>query len=102
MHVRTTESPKTILHEIAISQDASAAVRARAARLLGNLITNAWPLVRRQSRESALKGIAGDASLPPRTRLNAIQQLLFPDTMTPEEEAALHNLEQEELASRQS
>lgn len=102
MHVRTTESPKTVLHSIAIHPDASAAVRARAARLLGNLVNNKWPLVRRQSRESALKGIAGDASLPPRTRLNALQQLLFPGAMTAEEEAALRAIEEEEFASKQS
>lgn len=104
-HVIISESPKTILHCISLDARASAATRSRAARLLGELIKNKWPHIRRQSRESALKAIAGDRNLSSRHRLNALQQLLFPDSLTPEERAALSLLEQEEeesgIASRQ-
>lgn len=96
MHTIVSVSPKTVLHEIAIHPESSAATRSRAARLLGELVTNRWPYVRRQSRESALKSIAGDSSLSPRHRLNALQQLLFPESLTAEEQASLARLEEEE------
>lgn len=90
MYVKVSKSPKTCLHEIALA--GPVAVRRKATRLMGLLTANRWPLLRRQSRESALKSIAADSTIRPRVRLQAIEQLLFPAEPTPEEQAALDRL----------
>lgn len=93
MHVRVTTSPRTILFELTLDSRASASVKRQATELMGRLVENRWPPVRRQSRESSLKAIAGDESVRPKIRLQALKDLLFPTEPTAEEKASLARMQ---------
>lgn len=97
MYVNITQSPRGILHEIALTA-ATLTVRRRATELMGQLVENRWPHCRRQSRETALKVLAADRKLAAKARLRAFEELMFPAEPTAEEKASMARIEAEAAA----